>query len=66
MLLRQNESVSESVRLEYSSHENISCEKFSTTRKTDQKTTSEHKLLGGLRLGLSLYQQLERPLKYTK
>lgn len=38
MLLRQNESVSESVRLEYSSHENISCEKFSTTRKTDQKT----------------------------
>jgi len=38
MLLRQSESVSESVRLEYSSHENISCEKFSTTRKADQKT----------------------------
>ena len=38
MLLTQTDSVSESVRLAYSSHENISCEKFSTTFKTDEKT----------------------------
>ena len=72
MLLRQNESVSESVRLEYSSHENISCEKFSANRKTDQKTpqndleTQITKRTAPGFISLSLYQQLERPLKYTK
>ncbi|WP_421134634.1 hypothetical protein [Alteromonas sp. A079] len=38
MLLRQSDSVSEPVCLEYSSHENISCEKFSTNQKADEKT----------------------------
>jgi hypothetical protein len=34
--------------------------------KKHPKTTSKRKLPSELRLGLSLYQQLERPLKYTK